>query len=85
MLTPYFSPAFPSGGTFCAPATPSAIPSGLAAALRSKKALTFVDVAFDHDAHDGGVAGGDLCGQRAGHFRLVEVILERVAVAAVDH
>ena len=46
---------------------------------------TFVDVALDHEAHDGGLAGCDLVGDDAGDFGLIGVFLLRVPVAAVDH
>ena len=47
--------------------------------------LTLVDVALDHDTHDALLAVGDLLGQAGGNLGLVLVVLERVAVAAVDH
>lgn len=47
--------------------------------------LTLVDVALDHDAHDGSLAGGNLLAEDSGNLGLVLVVLLRVAVAAVDH
>src|SRR6478609_8064128 len=47
--------------------------------------LTLVDVALNHDTHDGGLALGDLLGKNLGNLGLVLVILVRVAVAAVNH
>lgn len=46
---------------------------------------TLVDVALDHDTHDGGLSSGDLLGQNSSHLGLVLVVLLRVTVAAVDH
>ena len=47
--------------------------------------LTFVDVALDHDTHDGILALLDLLRQCGRHLGLVLVVLEGVAVAAVHH
>jgi hypothetical protein len=46
---------------------------------------TFVDVAFDHDAHDRFLAAFDLLCQHFCDFGLVLVVLQAVSVAAVDH
>merc|ERR1712115_368816 len=45
----------------------------------------FVDVALDHDAHDGFLAASHLLGESVCHLGLVLVVLLAVAVAAVDH
>ena len=42
-------------------------------------------MALDHDTHDGGLTGLQLLGKGRGNLGLVLVVLERVAVAAVDH
>jgi hypothetical protein len=43
--------------------------------------VAFADVRFDHDAHDGFFARGDLGGEFVGDLWLVHVVLFRVAVA----
>lgn len=44
-----------------------------------------MDVALNHDTHDGRLAGGNLLRQSGGHLGLVLVVLLGVPVAAVDH
>jgi hypothetical protein len=47
--------------------------------------LTFVDVTFDHDAHNGFLSISDLLGEHRSDLGLVAMILLAVAMAAVDH
>ncbi|QBZ63822.1 hypothetical protein PoMZ_05512 [Pyricularia oryzae] len=54
-------------------------------ALLGHLLAALIDVALDHDAHDGILARLDLFGQLVGDLGLVTVVLERVAMAAVDH
>lgn len=46
---------------------------------------TLVDVALNHDTHDGILAFRDLFGQLGSNLGLVLVVLQRVSVAAVHH
>ena len=46
---------------------------------------SFDQMALDHRAEDLARAGRDLLGNRAGDFRLAQMILVAVAVRAVDH
>lgn len=51
----------------------------------SGRKLTLVDVALNHDTHDGRLTPSNLASQVSGNLGLVLVVLERVSVAAVDH
>ena len=47
--------------------------------------VALVDVRFDHDAHDGFFAGGNLGREFVGDLGLVHVVLFRVAVAVFGY
>lgn len=81
MLTPYFRPALPSAGTFCAPAKGVSEMSS----ARVEEKLTLADMALDHDSHDRLLAVFYLLGEVCSNFRLVPVVFQGIAVAAVDH
>lgn len=51
----------------------------------SRTRLTLVDVALDHDTHNAGLALGNLASKVCSDLGLILVVLQRVAVAAVDH
>jgi len=53
--------------------------------IRARLLCALVQVAFNHHAHDGLLAARDLLGKRMCDLGLVLVVLERVAVGAVDH
>jgi len=51
----------------------SVLEAGLA--LRRHLLVALVDVALDHDTHDGGLALGNLLGEHSGNLGLVLVVL----------
>lgn len=82
METPYCRPARPSLGTFWLPGVQKV---SFLAEVKYAVKRTLVDVALDHDAHDGLFTRCDLLGQDVRNLGLVLVVLLRVSVAAVDH